>query len=169
MADQPKTYQPHWEEAKEREQQRRKHKRKHRRSSVAPKKPFLGIRDRQARYGMILLIIVLVLFGGYKIGKWIYNEIKTMPFADPKEEMDVDVLRINKVEEKKALQLSDSLVHAYNMDSIKRKVQIETVPVYRPPRKENKWYITKKEWRDIWQNIKIRRLEKEQDEQREKE
>lgn len=92
-----------------------------------------------------------------------------MPFADPKEEMDVDVLRINKVEEKKALQLSDSLVHAYNMDSIKRKVQIETVPVYRPPRKENKWYITKKEWRDIWQNIKIRRLEKEQDEQREKE
>ena len=92
-----------------------------------------------------------------------------MPFADPNEEIEVDVLRINKAEEKKALQMSDSLVQAYNMDSIKRKVQIETVPVYRPPRKENKWYITNKEWKDIWQNIKIRRFEKEQDEQREKE
>ena len=92
-----------------------------------------------------------------------------MPFADPNEEIEVDVLRINKAEEKKALQMSDSLVQAYNMDSIKRKVQIETVPVYRPPRKENKWYITNKEWKDIWQNIKIRRFEKQQDEQREKE
>jgi hypothetical protein len=92
-----------------------------------------------------------------------------MPFADPNEEIEVDVLRINKAEEKKALQMSDSLVQAYNMDSIKRKVQIETVPVYRPPRKENKWYITTKEWKDIWQNIKIRRFEKEQDAQREKE
>lgn len=92
-----------------------------------------------------------------------------MPFDNPDEEIQVDVLRINKVEEEKALLLSDSLAQAYNLDSIKRKVQIETVPVYRPPRKENKWYITKKEWKDIWQNIKIRRLEKEQDEQREKE
>ena len=92
-----------------------------------------------------------------------------MPFADPNEEIEVDVLRINKAEEKKALQMSDSLVQAYNMDSIKRKVQIETVPVYRPPRKENKWYITNKDWKDIWQNIKIRRFEKQQDEQREKE
>ena len=92
-----------------------------------------------------------------------------MPFADPNEEIEVDVLRINKAEEKKALQMSDSLVQAYNMDSIKRKVQIETVPVYRPPKKENKWYITNKEWKDIWQNIKIRRFEKQQDEQREKE
>ena len=92
-----------------------------------------------------------------------------MPFADPNEEIEVDVLRINKAEEKKALQMSDSLVQAYNMDSIKRKVQIETVPVYRPPRKENKWYITNKDWKDIWQNIKIRRFEKQQDAQREKE
>lgn len=167
MADQPKTYQPHWEEHKQRDSKKRK--RKHRSTPVTPKKPFLGIRDKQARYGLILVIILLALFGGYKVGKWIYHEIQTMPFADPNEEIEVDVLRINKAEEKKALQMSDSLVQAYNMDSIKRKVQIETVPVYRPPRKENKWYITTKEWKDIWQNIKIRRFEKQQDAQREKE
>lgn len=167
MADQPKTYQPHWEEHKQRD--RKKRKRKHHNTPVTPKKPFLGIQDKQARYGLILLLIVFGLFAGYKVGKWIYHEIQTMPFANPNEEMQVDVLRIDKEGEKKALHMSDSLVQAFQVDSIVRKVQIETVPVYRPPKREDKWYITKKEWQDIWQNIKIRRLEKEQDEQREKE
>ena len=54
----------------------------------------------------------------------------------------MDVLRIDKVGEKNALQMSDSLMRTYQMDSsMIRKVQIETVPVYRPPRREDKWYM----------------------------
>jgi hypothetical protein len=130
----------------------------------------LGIQDKQAGYGLILLLIVLGGFGLYKVSLKVYQEIQTIHFTDPKEEIEVDVLRIDKVREKNALQMSDSLMRTYQMDSsMIRKVQIETVPVYRPPKREDKWYITNKEWKDIWQNIKIRRFEKEQDEQREKE
>jgi hypothetical protein len=168
VADQPKTYQPHWEEHKHREQ--KKSRRKHHKTPTAPKKPFLGIQDKQARYGLILLLSVLGGFGLYKVSLKVYQEIQTIHFTDPKEEIEVDVLRIDKVREKNALQMSDSLMRTYQMDSsMIRKVQIETVPVYRPPKREDKWYITNKEWKDIWQNIKIRRFEKEQDEQREKE
>jgi hypothetical protein len=130
----------------------------------------LGIQDKQARYGLILLLIVLGGFGLYKVSIKVYQEIQTIHFTDQKEEIEVDVLRIDKVREKNALHMSDSLMRTYQMDSsMIRKVQIETVPVYRPPKREDKWYITNKEWKDIWQNIKIRRFEKEQDEQREKE
>ena len=159
----PKTYQPHWGEDKH------KSKRKRHSNEQTQKKKYFRVQDRQAFYGAILVVFVIIAYLFYTLGGWIKREIQSMPFDNPDEEIQVDVLRINKVEEEKALLLSDSLAQAYNLDSIKRKVQIETVPVYRPPRKENKWYITKKEWKDIWQNIKIRRFEKQQDEQREKE
>lgn len=127
--------------------------------------------DKQTYYGIVVLVVGLILIALAWMGKWIYNEIKTMPLANPDEEIQVDVLRIDKVEEQKALLTSDSLAQAYNVDSIKRKVQIETIPVYRPPRKNNEWYITKKEWKEMLQNYKIRKLEKQQaenDEQKEK-
>ena len=56
--------------------------------------------------------------------------------------------------------MGDSLAHEYSVDSIRRNVQIETRPVYRPPRKEDKWYITQREWKEIWKDWKRKRYEK---------
>lgn len=162
MADEIRTYQPHWDEKKKSHAKRHKHT-----ANNAKKKTlFSSIRgkDKQAFVGAILVCIVALIYVAYTLGGWLVKEFKSMPLADPNEEIQVDVLRINKTDEKKALLMSDSLARTYNLDSIKRKVQIETIPVYRPPRRENKWYITKKEWRDIWQNIQIRKLEKKQEE-----
>ena len=61
--------------------------------------------------------------------------------------------------------MGDSLSQQYNLDSIKRKVQIDTRPVYRPPKKNDEWYITKKEWKSIIKNYRIWRRMKEKEEE----
>lgn len=126
------------------------------------------MRDKQAYYGLMCAIILVLAFGAYKLIRLAVSELKAMPNDDPATEMNVDELRIRKVDEQDALQLGDSLAQAYNVDSMKHTVQIETRPVYRPPRREDKWYITKREWKRIWEDYKVMRWErKHQKEQKE--
>ena len=126
------------------------------------------MRDKQAYYGLMCAIILVLAFGAYKLIRLAVSELKAMPNDDPTTEMNVDELRIRKVEEQDALLLGDSLAQAYNVDSMKHTVQIETRPVYRPPRREDKWYITKREWKRIWEDYKVMRWErKHQKEQKE--
>ena len=88
-----------------------------------------------------------------------------MPHDDPATEMKVDELRIHKVDEQDALLYGDSLAQVYQFDSSTiKKVQIETRSVYRPPRRENEWYITKREWKDIWHNVQRWRQSQRNDE-----
>lgn len=124
----------------------------------------LRMRDRQAYIGLMLVLVVGILIALYMFTKWAVHEIRSMPLDDPANELAVDELRIHKVAERDALLASDSLAHTYQFDSATIKhVQIPTRSVYRPPRKENTWYITKKEWKEIWQTIRLTRMEKRQD------
>ena len=151
-----KTYQPHWGE-------RRRHHHHHhdpqgeRFNGLGGK---LKMRDKQAYYGLILVIVAVLGFGAYKLVMLFVDEIRAMPMDDPSTEMNVDELRIHKAEEQDALLYSDSLAQATRLDSIRRNVQIETRPVYRPPRRENTWYITKREWKAIWKEYKVMRWER---------
>ena len=97
--------------------------------------------------------------------------IREIPKDDPTTEIDVDILRIRKADEQDAKLYADSLAQQYNLDSMKRQVQIETRPVYRPPRKENTWYITEREWKSIFKNYRIwkRMHKKDKDEDEEDE
>ena len=128
----------------------------------------LRMRDKQAYFGLMLIIIAGLAFGGYKLFDMVATEIREMPKDDPTTEIDVDVLRIRKADEQDAKLLGDSLAQQYNLDSMKRQVQIETRPVYRPPRRENTWYITEREWKSIFKNYSIwkrmRNKDKEEDE-----
>ena len=123
------------------------------------------MRDKQAYYGLLVVIIAVLGFGAYKLIRLAANELRAMPNDDPDMEMSVDELRIHKVEEQDAILMGDSLSQQYNLDSIKRKVQIDTRPVYRPPRKNDEWYITKKEWKSIFKNYRIWRRMKQKDEE----
>lgn len=160
------TYQPHWGE------KRKHHHHRHRSDSAPRSKGWLGsikMKDRQAYYGTLLVIIVGVSIGIYYLTKIIAAELRSIPMDDPETEMNVDELRIHKVQEQDALQFSDSLAQAERLDSIRRTVQIDTRAPYRPPRKENKWYITQREWKAIWKDIKMMRWERKHDkEQRER-
>lgn len=118
------------------------------------------MRDKQAYYGLVVVLILGVCFGLYVLIGMFVREIKAMPKDDPTTERNVDALRIHKADERDALLYSDSLTQVYNLDSLKRNVQIETRPVYRPPRRENTWYITEREWKDIWKTFKIWRRNK---------
>ena len=124
----------------------------------------LRMRDKQAYYGLIVIIIAVLGFGAYKLIRLAVHELRAMPNDDPEMEMNVDELRIHKAEEQDALLMSDSLSRQYNLDSIKRKVQIDTRPVYRPPKRSDAWYITKKEWKSIFKNYRIWRRMKQKDE-----
>ena len=153
------TYQPGWDEAK--------HKKRHHHHHIGPNERNRGLggalrmRDKQAYYGMVVVLVMGILIGLFFLVRFVVEEIKAMPNDDPTTEMAVDELRIHKADEQEALLYSDSLTQAYNLDSLKRKVQIETRPVYRPPRRENTWYITQREWKDIWNTFKIWKKNKE--------
>ena len=123
------------------------------------------MRDKQAYYGLMVVIIAVLGFGAYKVIRLAVHELRAMPNDDPDMEMSVDELRIHKAEEQDALIMGDSLSQQYNLDSIKRKVQIDTRPVYRPPKKNDEWYITKKEWKSIIKNYRIWRRMKQNDEE----
>ena len=123
------------------------------------------MRDKQAYYGLLVVIIAVLGFGAYKLIRLAASELRAMPNDDPDMEMSVDELRIHKAEEQDAILMGDSLSQQYNLDSIKRKVQIDTRPVYRPPRKNDEWYITKKEWKSIFKNYRIWRRMKQNDEE----
>jgi len=158
MSDEPKSYQPGWGEKK------KKHHHHHYYAGPSERNRGLGgalrMKDKQAYYGLMCIIIVALAFGAYKLIRLAAHELRAMPNDDPATEMSVDELRIRKVAEQDALQLGDSLAQAYNVDSMKRNVQIETRPVYRPPRREDKWYITKREWKRIWEDYKVMRWER---------
>ena len=123
------------------------------------------MRDKQAYYGLLVVIIAVLGFGAYKLIRLAASELRAMPNDDPDMEMSVDELRIHKVEEQDAILMGDSLSQQYNLDSIKRKVQIDTRPVYRPPRKNDEWYITKKEWKSIFKNYRIWRRMRDKEEE----
>lgn len=123
------------------------------------------MRDKQAYYGLLVVLIAVLGFGAYKLIRLAASELRAMPNDDPDMEMNVDELRIHKAEEQDAILMGDSLSQQYNLDSIKRKVQIDTRPVYRPPRKNDEWYITKKEWKSIFKNYRIWRRMKQKDEE----
>jgi hypothetical protein len=154
MEEEVKTYQPGWDDAK-----RKKHHHHHHAGSSSKLNKGLGgalrMIDKQAYYGLVFILVMAALWGLIKLGKTIAAEFKAMPNDDPTTEMAVDELRIHKVEEQDALLMGDSLAQTYNLDSIRRRVQIETRPVYRPPRQEDEWYITQREWKAIWLDFKI--------------
>lgn len=162
MSEPSNTYQPGWGDAK------KKHHHHHHRSSSSRTNSWgsaLKMKDKQAYYGLMLVVLAVMAFGAYKVVMMFVNEWRAMPHDDPATEMKVDELRIRKAEEQDALLLADSISQTANLDSLRHKVQIETRPVYRPPRKEDKWYITKREWKDIWRNIKRWRQSRKNDEQ----
>lgn len=151
-----KTYQPHWGE-------KRRHHHHHHSNNTSRSNGFGGrlkMRDRQAYYGLMLVLVAALGLGLYVLVRLIYNEIKAIPMDDPDTEMNVDELRIHKADERDALLYSDSLAQATHLDSIRRNVQIETRPVYRPPKRENTWYITNREWKAIWKDYKLMRWER---------
>ena len=166
MSDTPSTYQPGWGDPN------KKHHHHHHRSSSRHTNSWGGwmkTRDKQAYFGFVLVLVLALAFGSYKLVMMFVNEWRAMPHDDPATELNVDELRIHKAEEQDALLLADSLTQTANLDSLRHNVQIETRPVYRPPRREDKWYITEREWKDIWRNIKRWRQSRKNDEQYENE
>ena len=157
------TYQPGWGDEKQ------KHHHHHHSSRSKERNRGYGgalrMIDKQAYVGLMLIIVVVLALGAYKVLRMAVTELREMPNDDPNMEIEVDELRIHKVQEQDALLLGDSLAQEYNVDSLKRKVQIETRPVYRPPRPNNEWYITEREWKNIWKNYRIWKRMQQQDEE----
>ena len=172
-----KIFQPGWEETKERQRKRDDgeyhHHHHHHYHSESSRKGFstalggaMKQHDKQAYYGLRTIIIGAAIFGLYKLVMLFVVEWRAMPHDDPKTEMNVDELGICKVQEQDAILYGDSIAQELKVDSIKRNLQIDRREPYRPPRREDKWYITQREWKSIWKDYKRqkyeRRLEKQE-------
>ena len=159
MEDSPKSYQPGWGEKK-------KHHHHHHHGPNENNRGWGGalrMKDKQAYYGLMFVIIVALGFGAYKLIGMFVAEFRAMPNDDPTTEMNVDELDIRRVEKQEALMVSDSIAKTYQFDSTTiKKVQTESHHVYRPPRKEDKWYITQREWKKIWADYKVMKWERKQ-------
>lgn len=177
MADEPQTYQPKWDERKDK-------KRHHHHHHVEPNESNRGLggalrmKDKQAYYGLMFILGCIIAFGAFKLIMLLVDELRAMPMDDPKLEMNVDELNVRKVDKQDALLLGDSLAQSYRLDSTSiKRVQTDEHQhhVYRPPRREREWYITQREWRDIKRNMKRwkqaqkndKKLEKEKKEKKE--
>ena len=160
MSEDPKSFQPGWGEKK-------RHHHHHHHSNSTQRNRGIGgalrMKDKQAYYGLMFVLVLVALFGAYTLVMLFVNEIRKMPGDDPTTEMNVDELDIRRVEKQEALMVSDSIAKTYQFDSTTiKKVQTESHHVYRPPRKEDKWYITQREWKKIWADYKIMRWERKQ-------
>jgi hypothetical protein len=163
------SYQPGWGEKKEHHHHHHSYDNGHSSNHTNKWGGWMKMHDKQAYYGLMLIVVAVLGFGAYKLVMMFVNEWRAMPHDDPETEMTVDELRIHKVEEEDAISYADSLSQEYNLDSIKHHVQIDTRPVYRPPRKNTEWYITQREWKAIFKNYRIwkRMREKEKGEDEE--
>lgn len=161
MEEDIKTFQPKWGEQKE-------HHHSHHHHYYQKKEDkytntwggWLKLKDKQAYYGLMFIVYSILGFALFCLVKMVVDEVRQWPMDDPADERAVDELRIRKVDEQDALLFSDSLAQAENLDSIQRKVQIDTRPVYRPPKKEDTWYITQREWKAIWRDYKVMKWER---------
>lgn len=161
MSDEPKTYQPNWGAPK------KHHHHHHSRSKERNRGLGGALRmiDKQAYVGLVIILVAVLCFGVYTLLRIVAAELRAMPNDDPATEMSVDELRINTADEQDALLVSDSLAQEMNVDTIKKQVQIETRPVYRPPRPDNEWYLTERDWKNIWQNYRLWRKMRQENEQ----
>ena len=163
MSETTNTYQPWWGEDQNKHHHQHHHHYQGEKENNRRWGGELRMRDKQAYYGLIAVCVIVALVGLYSLLTLIIREVKAMPMDDPKSELAVDELRIHKVAEQDALIAGDSLAKAMEMDSAMiRHVQIETRPVYRQPRKNTEWYITRREWRDIFENMKRWRKDQEE-------
>lgn len=173
-----KIYQPGWEEAKARQKKRERDENyhyHHHSHHTGEDDRFsnswggsMKLRDRQAYYGLMFIVLAGMAFGAYKVVMMFVNEWRAMPHDDPTTELNVDELGIRKVQEQDAILFGDSIAQELNVDSIKRSVQIDRRAPYRPPRREDKWYITNREWKAIWKDIKRKRYERKLEKEKEK-
>lgn len=169
-----KIYQPKWEEHKERE--RRRHEEdEHYYESHRPSRSSrhtnswggaMKLKDKQAYYGLMFIVLAALASGAFWVVMQFVHEWRAMPHDDPSTEMKVDELDIHKVDKHEALLKGDSIAKTYQFDSSTiHRVQTESHHVYRPPRKNKEWYITEREWQDIFKNLKRWKKSKKNDEQ----
>lgn len=158
MEEEPKTYQPKWEEKKQEEHHHHHHHHHHGYGSRPSTHTnswggWLKFRDKQAYYGLMLIIVVGIAFGAYKLIKEYADELKAIPKGDPSQELKVDELGVKKVDEAEALYFADSLKHKLNLDTVYT-IKGEEHNVYRPPRKNDNETIDGREWGQIKTNFR---------------
>jgi len=157
MAEDLKTYQPKWDDHKDHKHRHHHHHHSYDYNSASHTNGWGGwmkMHDKQAYYGLLFIVLGVLAYGGYFVVKLFIEELRAMPMDDPKTEMKVDELNVRRVDKQDALLFGDSLAQTYQIDSsaIKR-VDVNKHHVYRPPRKNKEWYITQREWKEIFRNL----------------
>jgi len=110
-------------------------------------------RDKKIIIGFSLLIVtsVVLVLGPFRpFFKELVMLCKEMVTPEPENTLDADPLKINYKYQKERQATGDSVAAAQHLDTtMRREIRRQTVPVYRPPRKHNEWYLTEKDVKDL--------------------
>jgi len=115
-------------------------------------------RDKKMIIGLIVMAVgcvILAVGPGRSYVKEIYMLVYEWLQPEPENPgPDVDPLKTNYQLKNEREQTGDSVAAALNIDSMRREIRKETVPVYRPPRKKDKWYLSEEDVKDLRRGAK---------------
>lgn len=115
-------------------------------------------RDKKMIIGIIVIIVgcvILAIGPGRPFIQETYLLFREWLEPEPLDPgPDVDPLKINYRLKNERELTGDSVAAALNIDTMRREIRKETVPVYRPPRKKDKWYLSEDDVRQLRQGAK---------------
>ncbi|MBR6018537.1 MAG: hypothetical protein IK073_07950 [Paludibacteraceae bacterium] len=133
------------------------HHHHHRQSNNEPKR-FKWKRDKKMIIGSSLIAItcIILIFGPFRpffqetillIKAWVAPEPDEPP-------LEYDPLKVNYKLRQERERTGDSVAASQNIDTMRREIRRQTVPVYRPPRKHDEWYLTEKDVKELRRGAK---------------
>ena len=133
---------------------RHHHHHRHRQKGISNGPSFLKWqRDKKMIIGfsvVIITCIVLVLGPFRPFFKEVILLCKELATPEPENSLDADPLKINYKYQQERQATGDSVAASQHIDTtMRREIRRQTVPVYRPPRKHNEWYLTEKDVKDL--------------------
>ena len=111
-------------------------------------------RDKKMIIGVVVCTLALTwffLFPGRGFVVETYNLIKVWlrPETEYDEEIKIDPIRTDwRLKQQRELQ-GDSIAAATGADTLRKEIRQRAVPVYRPPRPRNTWYLSEKDMQEL--------------------
>lgn len=111
-------------------------------------------RDKKMIIGIIAGVLALIIFAigpGRKFVKETFSLIVIFlrPETEYDEEMKIDPIRVDWEQRLAREHEGDSVAALVGADTMRKEIRQKAVPVYRPPRPRNTWYLSDKDMQEL--------------------
>ncbi len=102
-------------------------------------------------FSVVTVTLLVFILGPFRpFFKEVILLCKELATPEPENSLDADPLKINYKYQQERKATGDSVAASQHIDTtMRREIRRQTVPVYRPPRKHNEWYLTEKDVKEL--------------------